>query len=105
MSCRARRGAIWGLIGQQSAEAIVAAAAARQGGEGPNMNRQGGAVTDSTSTMNPTGGARGRRWATQPALQVALMEQVVAPANMQRAWRQVKSNQGAPGIEIGRAHV
>ena len=37
----------------------------------------------------------------QPALSVfltdALMEQVVDPVNLDRAWRQVKSNRGAPG--------
>ncbi len=37
----------------------------------------------------------------QPALSVistdALMEQVVDPANLDRAWRQVKRNRGAPG--------
>jgi RNA-directed DNA polymerase len=56
-------------------------------------------VSDSTSTMNPTGGAEARRRDTQPALHVDLMEQVVAAENMRRAWRQVKANKGAPGID------
>jgi RNA-directed DNA polymerase len=63
------------------------------------MNRQGGAVTDSTTTMNPTGGAEDRRRATQPALHDHLMEAVLSPANLHRAWRRVKSNGGAPGID------
>jgi RNA-directed DNA polymerase len=63
------------------------------------MNRQGGAVTDSTTTMNPTGGAGDRRRATQPALHDNLMEAVLSPANLHRAWRRVKSNRGAPGID------
>jgi RNA-directed DNA polymerase len=56
-------------------------------------------VTDSTATMNPTGGAEGRRWGTQPALHDDLMEAVLSPANLKQAWRRVKSNHGAPGID------
>jgi len=56
-------------------------------------------VTDSTTTMNPTGGAEDRRRATQPALHDHLMEAVLSPANLQQAWRRVKSNRGAPGID------
>lgn len=56
-------------------------------------------MSDSHSTRNPTGGAEARRSDTQPALHVELMEQVVAPQNMRRAWRQVKANKGAPGID------
>jgi RNA-directed DNA polymerase len=56
-------------------------------------------VSDSTSTMKPSGGAEARRRDTQPALHVVLMEQVVASENLQRAWRQVKANKGAPGID------
>ena len=54
---------------------------------------------DSNSTMNPSGGAEGRHRFTQPALHVDLMEALVAPANMRRAWARVKSNRGAPGID------
>ena len=56
-------------------------------------------MTDSTATMNPTGGAEDRRRATQPALHDHLMEAALSPANMKRAWRRVKSNRGAPGID------
>ena len=56
-------------------------------------------MTDSTTTMNPTGGAGDRRRATQPALHEDLMEAVLSPANLHRAWRRVKSNRGAPGID------
>ncbi|MCM2289000.1 MAG: group II intron reverse transcriptase/maturase [Sulfuritalea sp.] len=56
-------------------------------------------MTDSTTTMNPTGGAEDRRRATQPALHDNLMEAVLSPANLHRAWRRVKSNGGAPGID------
>ena len=56
-------------------------------------------MTDSTATRNPTGGADDRRRATQPALHDNLMEAVLSPANLHRAWRRVKSNGGAPGID------
>jgi RNA-directed DNA polymerase len=49
--------------------------------------------------MNPTGGAEARRRATQPTLHDNLMEAVLSPANLHRAWRRVKSNRGAPGID------
>jgi RNA-directed DNA polymerase len=49
--------------------------------------------------MNPTGGAGLGRVDTQPALDTHLMERVVEPDNMQRAWQRVKANKGAPGID------
>jgi len=59
-------------------------------------------VDHSNSTMNPTGGAGDRRVAAQPALHEDLMEAVLSPANMKQAWRRVKSNRGAPGIDAMR---
>lgn len=56
-------------------------------------------MTDSTTTMNPTGGAEDRRRIAQPALHEDLMEAVLSPTNLHRAWRRVKSNRGAPGID------
>ena len=54
---------------------------------------------DSSQAANPSGGAGARHGLTQPALQVDLMEAVVAPENMRRAWARVKSNKGAPGMD------
>ena len=54
---------------------------------------------DSSAVMNPTGGAEARHGDTQPALEVDLMEAVVASGNLQRAWARVKSNKGAPGSD------
>jgi hypothetical protein len=48
-------------------------------------------VNNSTAVPNPTGGADGRRCVTQPALHDNLMQAALAPENMQRAWKQVKS--------------
>jgi RNA-directed DNA polymerase len=56
-------------------------------------------VSHSNPTLNPTGGAGDRRGLAQPALHEDLMEAVLSPANMKQAWRRVKSNRGAPGID------
>ena len=56
-------------------------------------------MTHPSSAANPIGGAEVRRVGTQPALQDELMGRVVDPANMRRAWKRVKANQGAPGVD------
>lgn len=50
-------------------------------------------------SSNPSGGDGLRRDAMQPALHDALLERVLDPANLQRAWTRVKANKGAPGID------
>jgi RNA-directed DNA polymerase len=56
-------------------------------------------VGHSFSVLNPIGGAGERRVSTQPALHDNLMVRVVAPANLRRAWKQVKANRGSPGVD------
>jgi RNA-directed DNA polymerase len=56
-------------------------------------------VSRSEETSNPSGGVCHRRGPTQPALHDNLMERVLDRANLQRAWKQVQANRGAPGID------
>lgn len=56
-------------------------------------------MSDSHSMTNPSGGIEGVRRIAQPALHVALMEKVLAGENLRRAWKRVKANRGAPGID------
>ena len=53
----------------------------------------------SRASMNPTGGDGSRRDLAQPALHEALMVRVLDSANMRRAWKRVKANKGAPGVD------
>lgn len=68
-------------------------------GEGPNIREQGGVVTASNPLRLPTGNAPGRRCVTQPALHDDLMARVLDRGNLTRAWKRVKANKGAPGID------
>jgi RNA-directed DNA polymerase len=56
-------------------------------------------MTNSDPSTNPFGGEVAWRSPMKPALEPTLMEQILRPANLQRAWTRVKSNQGAPGID------
>jgi len=60
---------------------------------------QGGAVTRSDTTAIPSGGVEDRRGVTQPSLREDLLARVMDHANLQRAWRRVKANRGAPGVD------
>ena len=66
--------------------------------EGPNP-KQGKGPTSSASAMNPSGGAVGRRVVGIPDPNEYLLERILSRANMSLAWRQVKANCGAPGVD------
>ncbi len=53
----------------------------------------------SQPSLNPTGGDVLRRDAMQPALHEDLMERVLDSENVRRAWKRVKANKGAPGVD------
>ncbi len=66
--------------------------------EGPNSEKGNGPISSDTAT-NPTGGADDRRVIDKPDLNVNLLEQILSRSNMLRAWKRVKANKGAPGID------
>ena len=66
--------------------------------EGPNSEKGKGPVCSST-TMNPNGGAAGRRVTDQPNPEEDLLERIISRPNMINAWKRVKANNGAPGID------
>ena len=55
-------------------------------------------MADSTKTdLNKV--TASRRPVMDPALSEDLMERVLTPENLRKAWHQVKTNHGAPGVD------
>ena len=48
---------------------------------------------------NPTGGMPAQRVIDQPTPEQHLLEQILATENMELAWKRVKANKGAPGVD------
>ena len=53
----------------------------------------------SLNTMKPTGGVDGRRVADRYDPNDHLMDLVMSQPNLQRAWKRVQDNDGAPGVD------
>ncbi len=66
--------------------------------EGPNLEK-GKDPLCSISTKNPSGGVAGRRVSDKSDPNENLLEQIISRSNMLRAWKRVKANKGAPGID------
>jgi len=56
-------------------------------------------MSHSQTLSNPTGEDGLRRGPIQPALHDEVMERVLDSVNLRRAWKRVKANRGAPGID------
>ena len=53
----------------------------------------------SHNTMNPNGGVTMRRVIEPPDPNDHLLERILSRENMQQAWKRVKANKGAPGVD------
>ena len=50
-------------------------------------------------TVNPNGGVVYRRAVEVPFSKSHLLERILSAENIRRAWKQVRANKGAPGID------
>jgi RNA-directed DNA polymerase len=64
----------------------------------PEHKEKGGALSDLKTRM-PTGSDVSQRFDLQPAFSNDLFEQVIYPANLQQAWKRVRANKGAAGVD------
>lgn len=53
----------------------------------------------SEHTVNPTGGVLSRRVVEEPSSSLQLLERILSPENIGEAWKRVRANKGAPGID------
>jgi len=102
------------VMRQKSAKAIVGADAVplrldgwKQAGEeprkpypaeGPN-EEWGGAPMSFHDIENPTGGMPMERVIDQPTPEQHLLERILSSANMEQAWKRVRANKGASGVD------
>lgn len=53
----------------------------------------------SEHTSNPTGGVLSRRVMEEPPSKSQLLEHILSFENIGQAWKRVRANKGAPGID------
>jgi len=63
-----------------------------------HLVEKGGALSD-LNTRTPSGGDVTQRMSMKPAFSENLFEQVLLPENIQAAWKRVRANKGAAGID------
>jgi RNA-directed DNA polymerase len=61
--------------------------------------KRGGAPMSLSDMPNPTGGMPVQRVIDQPTPEQHLLERILATENMELAWKRVKANKGAPGVD------
>lgn len=66
----------------------------------PERRKEDDTLMCSETAMSPNGGADFRRGIEERPLDPVTVEHVVKRDNMLSAWKQVKANKGAPGIEV-----
>ncbi len=67
--------------------------------EGPNMKKEGKVLVCCKAVLNPSGRAASARGTEILPSQPITLERIVATDNVALAWKKVKSNKGAPGID------
>jgi RNA-directed DNA polymerase len=53
----------------------------------------------SEQTMNPNGGVCNRRGVEELSSDSQLLERILTPENVQKAWKRVRANKGVPGVD------
>lgn len=53
----------------------------------------------SEQTMNPNGGVCNRRGVEELSSNSQLLERILTPENVQKAWKMVRANKGVPGVD------
>ena len=54
---------------------------------------------NSEQTLNPNGGVCNRRGVEELSSGFQLLERILTPENVQKAWKRVRANKGVPGVE------